>query len=183
MNNELPSFKYHPDPIKTEMIKKSDTECLCCNKIRGFIYVGPIYSSRDDLDNALCPWCIADGTASKKYDTFFGRPSDYTLSKSIIDEIKSRTPGFHSWQQEAWFVHCNDACEYHGLATAKYLRDSITPSQKMRILQELEMDEKEWSDLISTIPKDNEDCVLDSPELHIFICSHCAQTFYQMSYC
>jgi len=59
----LPSFKYHQDPIATGSVRASDTRCLACGQVRGFIYTGPVYDT-DDLEKAICPWCIADGSAS-----------------------------------------------------------------------------------------------------------------------
>ncbi|MCP4306259.1 MAG: CbrC family protein [bacterium] len=42
-SDELPSFRYHPDPIATGSIRPSD-EAVCrrCSRNRGFIYVGPV---------------------------------------------------------------------------------------------------------------------------------------------
>ncbi|MBX2999965.1 MAG: CbrC family protein [Caldilineaceae bacterium] len=39
MNISLPTFKYHPDPIATGSVIKSDTVCSCCSKPHGFFYV------------------------------------------------------------------------------------------------------------------------------------------------
>src|SRR6266542_1799858 len=43
----------------------------CMNKhVRGYVYVGPVYAI-EELDEAFCPWCIADGTAAAKFDAEF----------------------------------------------------------------------------------------------------------------
>lgn len=66
---DLPKFRYHLNPLKTGSIIKSDKECESCDKVRGFIYTGSVYSihSVDDI----CPWCIADGSAAEKFDASF----------------------------------------------------------------------------------------------------------------
>jgi uncharacterized protein CbrC (UPF0167 family) len=66
----LPVFRYHPDPLKSGSIVPSDAECRCCGKRRGYIYTGPVYAEAD-LDEALCPWCIADGSAHRTFDAGF----------------------------------------------------------------------------------------------------------------
>ena len=70
MQETLPTFRYHPDPIATGSIEASDTECVACKRARGHIYTGPVYSE-EELDNLICPWCIADGTAHELFDAEF----------------------------------------------------------------------------------------------------------------
>jgi uncharacterized protein CbrC (UPF0167 family) len=67
---ELPTFRYHPDPIGTESVELSDAECVRCEQARGAIYVGPVYAE-DELDESICPWCIADGSAHEEFDAEF----------------------------------------------------------------------------------------------------------------
>jgi len=67
---ELPKFKYYPDPIATEVIVKSDNECKCCGKSRGYIYNGPAYS-KENVRGQICPWCIADGSSYEKFNVKF----------------------------------------------------------------------------------------------------------------
>jgi uncharacterized protein len=118
---DFPHFKYHPNAYKLELFKKSKKVCQCCNQVRGYIYDKSVYAI-DDID-ALCPWCIADGSAAKKFDAEFIQNieppnGDFTkpptLDAAIIDELTHRTPGYVSWQGEYWLTHCNDGCEYHG---------------------------------------------------------------------
>jgi uncharacterized protein len=118
---DLPHFKYHPNAYKLELFKKSKKVCQCCSQVRGYIYDKSVYAI-DDID-ALCPWCIADGSAAKKFDAEFIQNieppnGDFTkppiLDAAIIDELTHRTPGYVSWQGEYWLTHCNDGCEYHG---------------------------------------------------------------------
>lgn len=113
----LPKFTYHPDPIATGSIVASEETCLCCGQARGYIYKGPIYSTRDP-DYYLCPWCIADGSAHRKFNAEFTDIGGYgkweKVNSAIRDEVAQRTPGFSGWQQEMWWTHCGDAAEFLG---------------------------------------------------------------------
>ena len=110
---ELPTFAYHLDPIASGSIKASDAKCLCCKKTRGYIYTGPV-CCEDELRDALCPWCIADGSAHKKFDASFTDEAGFPdgIAQSVIEEVAWRTPGFNSWQQGEWLACCNDAAAF-----------------------------------------------------------------------
>src|SRR5688572_10149555 len=113
---ELPTFKYHPDPIATGSIKASDAQCRCCRQKRGSIYTGSPYCIAD-LNSCLCPWCIADGTAHEKFDAEFTSSDDIPdVPARVVEEVAHRTPGFSGWQQERWWTHCGDAGAYLGPA-------------------------------------------------------------------
>lgn len=115
----LPSFPYHADPLSTGSVTRSETECICCRRRRGYIYVGPAYSV-EELDQELCPWCIADGSASERYEAVFTEV-DEKVPVEVRDAVETRTPGFIGWQQERWLVHCGDAALFLGLAGAHEL--------------------------------------------------------------
>jgi hypothetical protein len=109
----LPSFRYHPDPLASGSIVASDKKCRCCKKARGYIYVGPVYAE-DDLEDAICPWCIADGSANKKFDaTFFDAEAVADeVPDAAMDEICERTPGYIAWQEGHWPACCGDAVRF-----------------------------------------------------------------------
>jgi uncharacterized protein len=120
----LPTFKYHPDPIKTGSIEPSPVECACCGEARGYIYSGPVYAE-DELDDRICPWCISDGSAHAKFGASFtdeagvgGYPGGSAqwdkVTRAVIEETAFRTPGFSGWQQEQWWTHCGDGAEFLG---------------------------------------------------------------------
>src|SRR5262245_46527800 len=116
MTDVLPSFRYHPDPVRSGVLAESDTVCRACGQARGWIYTGPSYGP-EDLDEAMCPWCIADGTAARLLDASFS--SDHSLRASglasdIVEEVTLRTPGYVCWQSEDWAVYCEDACAFVG---------------------------------------------------------------------
>ena len=113
MTEPLPSFRYHPDPIRSGSIVPSDATCKSCNAARGYVYAGPVFSETDDLDDALCPWCIADGKAHRTFDaTFFDSDAVDDVPTAVLDTITERTPGFHTWQSGRWPACCNDATAF-----------------------------------------------------------------------
>lgn len=110
---DLPNFKYHPDPLSTEVIFYEKTHCPVCKKDRDYVYKGPFYSK--ERVKGLCPWCISDGSAAEKYDGEFCNPTDIDVdNKAFIDELSHKTPGYYGIQQEQWLSHCDDFCAYLG---------------------------------------------------------------------
>jgi len=114
MSEPLPSFRHHPDPIRSGSVVPSDTTCRVCDRGRGYIYVGPVFSETDGLDDALCPWCMADGQAHRTYGaTFFDSEAiDESIPPEVVATITERTPGFHSWQSGRWPACCDDAAAF-----------------------------------------------------------------------
>ena len=110
---ELPKFTYFPDPIKVGSIEASEKSCECCGEKRGYIYKGTMYC-RDNVE-ALCPWCIHNGSAAEKFDgafNNFGSEEDEVdepceLAENVAVEISCRTPGFATFQEEDWQMHCS----------------------------------------------------------------------------
>lgn len=118
--SEFPIFLYHPDPIATGSIIESRNECRCCGNAPGYVYCGPVYAV-EELEESICPWCIADGSAAEKFDAEFtdsasvGEFDDSDeVSEEIIETVCRRTPGFAGFQQERWWTHCQDAAEFLG---------------------------------------------------------------------
>jgi uncharacterized protein len=114
----FPEFPYHPDPRSTGFVVESDTNCRACGEARGCVYTGPVYAA-EELAGALCPWCIADGTAAQKFDAEFtdaGAAVPDDVPQEVLEELAHRTPGFSGWQQEHWLYHCGDGAAFVGLA-------------------------------------------------------------------
>jgi uncharacterized protein len=173
---ELPKFKYHPDPVETGSIDESNNVCLCCGKSNGYIYVGPVYSEKDELEGDLCPWCIADGSAHTKFDVNFvdipgvgGHGKWDIVSQDIMEEISFRTPGFTGWQQERWWTHCGDGAEFLGIVGRdeivywgddfiKYIRDELKIS-----------DDKDWEEFLNLLDKNR------GPTAYVFRCKKCGK--------
>src|SRR5215471_11215776 len=144
---DLPQFKYHPDPLNTGSVVASDAVCEVCGKARGFIYDGPIYCESEP--EAICPWCIADGSAHTKLRAEFvdrdciGGDDWESVPPAIADEIAFRTPGFSGWQQERWFTHCSDGAAFLGLMGQQELLKA-GPEAIQVIREESGYDSDEW---------------------------------------
>ena len=111
----IPQFKYHPDPLGTGAFQQGEaSKCDCCGKQTEIWYEQPFHSSSDV--ECLCPECIASGAAAKKFDGEFQDPASVgnVLDDEKLDELVHRTPGYIGWQQEYWYAHCDDFCEFVG---------------------------------------------------------------------
>jgi uncharacterized protein len=168
---DLPVFRYHPDPIASGSIVASDAECLCCNQRRGFIYAGPAYCEAE-LNEALCPWCIADGSAHEKFDASFvdealipdGVPPD------IVEEVAFRTPGFATWQQGEWLSCCSDAAAFlepAGYAEIRAKYPQLEGTLMMYIVHELEISGAAATRFLTALHRDQ------GPTAYVFACRHC----------
>lgn len=124
MSIEVPKFKYHPDPIKTEAFTIGEkVKCDCCNKETEVYYENPFYSVRDI--EYLCPECIVSGKASKKFDGEFQdcESCDEVEDEKYLEELCKRTPGYCGWQQEYWLSHCGDFCAFMGYVNWKDIEE------------------------------------------------------------
>jgi uncharacterized protein CbrC (UPF0167 family) len=116
----LPEFPYHPDPLATGSVTISDTVCACCGRARGYIYTGPVYAV--DEPGRLCPWCIADGSAARRYEAHFTADlAGDEVTRDVLVTIAERTPGFTAWQEGQWLTHCGDAAAFLGSAGVREL--------------------------------------------------------------
>ena len=111
----LPTFRYHPDPLGTHAFLQGEPrEGQCCGKMTDTWYEQPFFSM-DDVD-VLCPQCISDGTAARKFDGDFidAASADKVSDPEKLEELIHRTPSYCGWQQEYWLAHCDDYCEFLG---------------------------------------------------------------------
>jgi len=113
----LPTFPYHRDPVASDSIESSDAPCACCSQVTGFRYTGNVYALKEV--EHLCPWCIADGSAAKKFNATFidGHFCDdqfnhIKLSTDLYNAVFSRTIGFATYNPIAWWSHCGQPAEY-----------------------------------------------------------------------
>lgn len=113
----LPTFPYHRDPVASGSIRESDAVCECCGRARGALYKGSTYART--RPKALCPWCIADGSAAQKYRaTFFDAyfcdddMNEVSMPPEVHDNVFSRTIGFATFNPIGWWVHCGEPAEY-----------------------------------------------------------------------
>ncbi len=142
----FPTFTYYPDPIGGGAFHETQDPCPCCGEVRGWGYVFGPYCPGESPEN-LCPWCIADGSASEKYGTD-GHKADFTgdlfeirrdddgritevLNPFITDltvpqeqweELSCRTPRFLTWQEPQWLACCSTPAQYLGQPTGAELK-------------------------------------------------------------
>jgi uncharacterized protein CbrC (UPF0167 family) len=148
----LPNFKYHPDPIATGAVHASPAICDSCGQARGFEYAASFYTAHKS-ELTLCPWCIASGEAARKYSGAFSDAHPLAragLSRDVVREVCERTPGYVSWQQDNWQVHCGDACEFHGAADPAEVKALAGPSLT-ELLDRFGIQEDWWRRLSNTI--------------------------------
>ncbi len=173
MPEALPVFIYHPDPIGTGSIVASDEVCDCCGRARGYKYQGPTYCEAEV--DAICPWCIADGSAHEQLDAEFvardgiGDDGDWgRVSDAIADTVAHRTPGFNGWQQERWWMCCDDAAAFLGTAGKAEL-EAFGTAAVDAIRAESGFEGDEWRDYFDVLSKD------DGPTAYVFRCLHCGK--------
>jgi len=125
VDRELPKFRFHIDPIGNKVIVESEAECPICNQKTGYAYAGPFFSV-EDVEN-ICPWCIANGEAAKKYKGSFqdDESIESEISEEELHELIHRTPGYCGWQQEQWLVHCNSPCTFVGYVGWNEIKDQL----------------------------------------------------------
>ena len=177
MKRVLPTFAYHPEPLKTGSVKESPAQCTCCGQASGYIYVASIYSRlRSKIQ--ICPWCIADGSAAAKYQAAFSDSHPLLhaeVPQSVVEEVTTRTPGYNSWQQESWLVHCGDACEFHGDASREDL-EQMPAESKASIFKLFGLTEQRWASITQHyIPGGD-------PAIYRFVCRHCHIALYGMDF-
>ena len=173
MDELLPSFRYFPNPLASRIIRPElDVPCLGCNRIRGYIYTGPVHTEKNFLlEYHLCPWCIADGTAAKTFRASFNDAGTMDgVTEKVMLEIEQRTPGFHTWQDWAWLTCCNDAAAFLGVVGAKELKRDFPgaiPAVMEHLSDDYGLSGKRLLEFFDALTKD------DQPTAYVFQCLHC----------
>jgi uncharacterized protein CbrC (UPF0167 family) len=168
----LPPFRFHPDPLTTGSFEPSWDPCRCCGKAAGFLYAGPVYSELD-LDLALCPWCIADGSAATRFGATYVDPDSIgnygtwdPVSDALRREVATRTPGFSGWQQERWWTHCSMPAAFLGPAGFHQLigdwADAVPAIQR-----DAELRSDDWPSYFASLHLD------EGPTAYVFQCLQC----------
>jgi len=125
----------------------------------------------DGLEESLCPWCIADGSAAERFgvsfvDVGWGVPD--AVPTAVLAELTLRTPSFTGWQQERWLYHCDDATSYLGRADHERL---VSHPNALRMVVH-ENDEFGWPEVVSTALVESMSTD-GSPTAYLFCCLHC----------
>jgi uncharacterized protein len=164
----LPAFRYHPDPVGNGVIVQESTKCPACGKKRPYQYVGPFYSEEEI--EGICPWCIADGSAAEKFDAEF---QDAASCEPVSDpdrllELTTRTPGYSGWQQEVWLSHCDDFCAFIGCVGWPEIET---------VADDLKDDIEEIQRQMQMTPEQFQDSLVNggSHQGYLFRCLHCGK--------
>jgi uncharacterized protein len=174
MRDELPKFKYHPDPVTTGVVQASEKSCVACGRARGYIYTGPVYAERE-LNEQICPWCIADGAAHERLGAEFvdaqgvgGYGTWDEVPVSIVRELVERTPCFSGWQQERWFTCCGDGAAFIGRAGKTELQ-AAGEAALHAVRSESGYEGRNWEEYFDALDADG------SPTAYLFQCLHCGK--------
>jgi uncharacterized protein CbrC (UPF0167 family) len=174
MPDPLPVFRYHPDPLATGSLVASEATCRCCGRARGVVYTGPVYA-KEDLDDALCPWCIAGGSAAARFGAEFvdaagvgGYGQWERVPAAVVAEVSQRTPGFGGWQQERWWTHCGDAAEFLGSGGAAELRSAWAGALPV-IQADVGYVGVDWEEYVAALDRAR------GPTAYVFRCRHCGR--------
>jgi len=165
----LPIFPYHPDPVATGSVVRSDEQCMCCERSRGYVYASSIYG-RAPLAGFLCPWCIASGEAHRQFGVEFADPPD-GVPVPVGEEIAFRTPSYDSFQQEQWRICCQDACEYHGEAPRDEIR-CLGNQDFGRMAEGTGYSIEHLASFAKSYDPGGDPCI------HKFVCRHCRRVHY-----
>ncbi|MBC8086708.1 MAG: CbrC family protein [Phycisphaerae bacterium] len=168
---DLPVFRHHPDPRASGSVVTSEMKCACCKVARGFVYTGPAYCE-DDLDDAICPWCIADGSAHKKFDVAFvdSEAFDDDAAEEIMQTICERTPGFNTWQGEQWPSCCGEPAAFLTPAGAEEIRTTyprLEGTLMMYVVHQMGISGGAAKQMLASLKRDH------SPTAFVFKCLHC----------
>lgn len=168
----LPVFRYHPDPVGTGAVEELRRTCRVCREERRWLVVGPAYAT-EDLRDAVCARCVADGSAAERFDARFTDLSGSDtegIPRAVVDEIERRTPGFSGWQQERWLFCCGDGAAFLGAvgwSGVAHLPDAVAA---------LRFDVEGWGlpaeivdDVLCSLDADGE------PTAYLFRCLHCGR--------
>ena len=122
--SELPTFRYHPDPLATGSFTEGDPKtCPSCGEDHTIYYALRPYCV-EELRH-LCPTCISTGRAAQKFEAEFIQDADW---QGVMDKEKDQilfcqTPGYSSWQGEYWLSCCQDYCAYLGTVGTRELEE------------------------------------------------------------
>lgn len=169
----VPRFRYHPDPVDTGSVVASDATCAVCKEARGFIYAGPVYAE-NDLSDAICPWCIASGSAYEMFGATFVDSEAFAdgTPETTMTEISERTPGYAAWQAEVWPACCDDATAFLGpvgIAEIRGRHRELEGFVLSHIIYELGISGGAATRMLQSLRRDA------SPTAYLFKCLHCGE--------
>ena len=162
----LPQFRYYPDPVGTGAFEEGEEKtCPCCGK-KSTVYYSTMPYCVENVEN-LCPLCISNGEAARKYDATFVQNAEWKgePDKEKDEELFCRTPGYISWQGEYWLSCCDDYCAYLGTVGTRELKAMDIADE---VFEEYEA-RNEFEDVREYLVKDGSLCG------YLFRCLHCGK--------
>lgn len=164
LSQSLPHFIYHPDPLATGAFVEGEAKvCPSCGE-KSNVYYNLLPYCIDNIKN-LCPLCIANGLAAKKFDAEFVQDAECQgeLDPEKDQVLFCQTPGYSSWQGENWLSCCQDYCAYLGTVGTKELKEMGIAEQVLADYEE----RGEYQDIEEYLVKDGSLCG------YLFRCLHC----------
>jgi uncharacterized protein CbrC (UPF0167 family) len=136
-----PEFFYYPDAVADGRIERSGDPCTACGRRRGWISTALLYTASTPDDPVFCPWCIADGTAVRRFGGTFNEIDD-PIDPDVAAAVTERTPSFEAWQDWSWPTHCGRPAIYRGQPTGSQLRAN---PEALAAFLDLLAEEVDWS--------------------------------------
>ena len=166
---DFPHFRYHRNVLHTGAVIRSSDVCPVCKKKRGYAYFSEVFTEDDEEHHGLCPWCIQDGSAARKFNGFAPDPYEFeNIEQSRVDELTKRTPLMETFQDIIWPTHCDDFYEF--IDYIWQWDDLVSRGIEKEIIEDL----KENSDYSVDDLKDglgSDSCMRS----YLFRCLHCGK--------
>lgn len=138
------AFEYMPYPLQNNTFKLVNGKCDNCKKKNKYLSKQHLHELGKEL--MLCHKCIKDGIIkdNKKieFNCYDIHELDFNKIKSIKnvdkwEQISHHTPHISTFQGLAWRIHCNEPCEYIGIAKNKEITSlsekELIELEKLRI--------------------------------------------------
>jgi uncharacterized protein CbrC (UPF0167 family) len=165
--DKLPDFPLFADPMRERSFKRTNLACGFCGKARGCVYTGTKNGPNEALQSRpICPWCIADGSASRLGITFHLASRSYSDADKEL--LESRTPAYSTWQGVEWETCCGRPCVFLGRAEPGDLRGrwaGAVPS----IFSGCQLSAERVEQLIDSMDPESSPCA------YVFQCQECGK--------
>lgn len=143
--NELPVFKYSPNPLQNEQINRWPDTCDVCKQSRNYFYTGPYKSDHPDSQNGsverYCVYCLANGELFKllKGKTIQPENCESVDDEKSLELLTQKSPCYNGWRDEKWPSHCGDFCAFESYFHYDSMKELIE-----EIKGDWEAAKKEW---------------------------------------